>query len=110
MEKNAGRRQTLTDIMAKGYIEPALFTQEDNDLSAEADALTAEKERLTNEVSGSYRKTDELVKLAEYVKHACPAHSFDGNLVGVFLERATVVSRTEITFHLKCGLNLTERI
>ena len=46
LEKNAERRQILTAIMTRGYLEPALFTQESNDLAAEADALTAEKDRL----------------------------------------------------------------
>ena len=110
LEKNAGRRQTLMEIMAKGYIEPALFTQENNDLLTEADALTAEKEQLTNEVTGSYQKADALSELTEYAKHALPSVSFDGDLVRRFLENATVVSRTEIIFHMKCGLNLTERI
>ena len=54
--------------MCRGYIEPALFTQENNDLAAERDGLTAEKERLTKEVSGNVQMTkaldDLLIELA----------------------------------------------
>lgn len=110
LEKNAERRQTLTAVMAKGYLDPALFTQESNNLTAEENALTAEKERLSKTVDGNYRKTEELIKLVEYAKHSCPTPSFVSEPVEKFLEKATVISRTEITFHLKCGLNLTERM
>ena len=48
LEKNEERRQTLTTIMTQGYLEPALFIQESNDLAAEADALIAEKDQLVN--------------------------------------------------------------
>ena len=44
LEQNMERQQTLTTIMTRGYLEPALFTQESNALAAEADAHTAGKE------------------------------------------------------------------
>ena len=110
LEKNADRRQTLTAIMTRGYLKPALFTQESNELAAEADALTAEKDRLVKEISGSYHKTDALGDLIRFAGHAEPCESFDGTLVGRFLDHAEVISRNEVIFHLKCGLRLKERI
>jgi|GEM_PF-634111 hypothetical protein len=110
LEQNTERRQTLTTLMTRGYLEPALFTQESNDLASEADALTAEKEQLTKEVSGNFQRTDALGDLIRFVSHAQPSTSFDGDLVERFLDKATIRTRSEIVFHLKCGLNLTERI
>lgn len=110
LEQNTERRQTLTTLMTRGYLEPALFTQESNDLASEAEALTAEKEQLTKEVSGSFQKTDALGDLIRFVSHAQPSTVFDGDLVERFLDKATIRTRSEIVFHLKCGLNLTERI
>ena len=110
LEKNTERRQTLTTIMTRGYLEPALFTQESNDLAAEMDALTAERERVVKEISGSLRQTDALYDLIHFAGHAQPSPDFDGALVERFLDYATLQSREEVTFHLKCGLSLTERM
>jgi hypothetical protein len=110
LEQNVERRQTLTTIMTRGYLDPALFTQESNDLAAEADALTAEKDQLVKEISGNLHKTDALGDLIQYVGHAQPSTSFDGALVERFLDHAVLQTRDEIVFHLKCGLRLTERI
>ena len=104
------RRQTLTTIMTRGYLEPALFTQESNDLAAEADALTAEKEQLVKEVTGCMKMTEALNDLIRYVGHAQPSPDFDGELVERFLDHGEVRSREEVTFYLKCGLSLTERM
>ena len=81
LEQNVERRQTLTTIMTRGYLEPALFTQESNTLAAEADVLTAEKEQLVKEISGSLHKTDALNDLIRYAGHAEPDPHFDGKLV-----------------------------
>ena len=110
LEKIVERRQTLTTIMTRGYLEPALFTQESNDLAAEADALTAEKEQLVKEVTGCMKMTEALNDLLRYVGHAQPSPDFDGELVERFLDHGEVRSREEVTFHLKCGLSLTERM
>ena len=110
LEQNVERRQTLTTIMTRGYLDPALFTQESNDLAAEADALTAEKDQLVKEISGNIHRTDALSDLIRYAGHAKPSTSFDGALVERFLDHAVLRTRNEIVFHLKCGLSLTERI
>ena len=110
LEQNVERRQTLTTIMTRGYLEPALFTQESNDLAAEADALTAEKDQLVKVISGSLHKTDALTDLFRDAGHAQTSASFDGALVERFLDHAALRTRDEVVFHLKCGLSLTERI
>ena len=62
------------------------------------------------EITGCIEKTEALDDLIHYVRHAQPSPGFDGELVKRFLDHATVQSREEISFHLKCGLSLTERM
>lgn len=110
LEENEERARTLATIMSKGYIEPALFAKENTELTAESEALTAEREQLIKVVTGNDEKIKELQRLLEYVDNAKVRNDFDGNLVTAFLNSATIDSRTEITFHLKCGLSLKERM
>ena len=109
LEQNTERRQTLTSIMAKGYLEPALYTKECNELAVEADSLAAEKDRLVQEVNGNMKKTDALGELLRFTNHCGMLPEFDGTLVERFLDHITVHSRDEATFHLKCGLEVKER-
>ncbi len=110
LEKTVERAQTLTTIMTKGYIGPALFKKESNELAAESEALADEKERLIKSVTGNVQRTDDLSDLLRFVDRTDPSDSFDGALVDEFLDHATIHSRTDITFHLKCGLSLLERM
>ena len=110
LEKNVERQQTLTTLMTQGYVDPAFFTKESNEIASETDKLKAEKEQLGKEVTGNLHKMDELDDLIRYAAHAQPAPDFNGELVFRFLDHATLRSRDEITFHLKCGLSLTERL
>lgn len=110
LDKNAERRQTLVMLMTRGYLEPALFTSESNKISSEMDALTAEKELLVNDTAGSVQMIDALIELIRFAGQAQPSPDFDGELVERFLDKVTISKRNEVIFHLKCGLNLTERI
>ena len=110
LELNAERRRTLTTLMTRGYLEPAIYAQENNDITSEADALTAEKDRLVKDVTGSLHQADSLNDLIHYAGRSEPSTNFDGALFERFIDRVTIRTRTEIVFHLKCGLNLTERI
>ena len=70
----------------------------------------AEKELLINTAVGSAEMTDALGELIRFVGHAELSPAFDGDLVERFLDKVTVSKRNEVIFHLKCGLDLTERI
>lgn len=108
LEKNSDRQQTLMMIMAKGYLEPALFTQESNDLAAEEERLKEEKQKLVQAVSGNSKTQEALHDLLGYVMHAQITTEFDKDLVDRFVKGTTVHNQEEVTFHLKCGLNFTE--
>ena len=110
IEKNAERRQTLTAIMAKGYIEPALFMQENNELNAEAERLEAEKKSLMREAGSNAKLESSLDELARYVSNAEPETGFNKDLADRFLERITIDGSGTAVFRLKCGIELKERI
>ncbi|MCD7955982.1 MAG: hypothetical protein LUG93_09610 [Lachnospiraceae bacterium] len=110
MEKNREKGETLTTIMTKGYIEPAMFTQEMNALSAEADALADEREQLISSVDGDTKKAEALNEIIRFTGRTEKLTEYDPEVFSAFVEQITVHSREELTFHLKCGLNLRERI
>ena len=98
IEKNREQKQVLTNLMASGYLEPALFNKESNELAAEAETLRQEKEGLMRSVNGDMVKVEELQRL------------LDDETFLSFAERITVLSRKEVVFELKCGLSLRERL
>ncbi len=110
LEGLTDQRQKLTTIMTKGYIDPASYTKEINDLQAEAAALMYERDRLTKEVNGDLKKTEALREILKYTGKGEMLSEFDGELFGSFVDHITICTRDEIIFHMRCGLDLHERI
>ena len=63
---NMEQSQVLTGLMAKGYLEPALFNKEKNALEAERERFLAEKDQLTRSVNGNIAKVDEVDRLLKF--------------------------------------------
>ncbi len=110
LEGMTERRQTLTTIMTKGYIDPAAYTQESNDLQAEAAALEEEREKLVKEINGDMKKTEELREILKHTGKGEMLSEFDADIFERFVDHITICSREELIFHLRCGLDLRERI
>lgn len=110
LEKNAERQNTLTTLMTRGYLDPALFTQESNDLLTEAQALTEEKEHLVFSVNGEMKKTEKLADLIRFCSRGEMLMEFDGDCFSQYVERVVIHERITAAFELKCGLILKERI
>ena len=110
LEEMTRRRQELTTIMTRGYINPATYTQENNKLLSEAAALEDERERLVRGINGDRHKTEELRDLMKVTGQGKMLSGFDADLFTRFVDHITICSRKEAVFHLKCGLNLRERI
>ena len=81
-----------------------------NDLGAKAERLEKERDTLMRDLSGNAEMTKALEDLMKFAGHTETLAEFDGDLVGRFVDHITVHSQNEVTFHLKCGLNLKERI
>lgn len=110
IEKNMEQRQVLTNLMASGYLEPALFNKESNTLTVEADTLRQEKDSLVHSINGDIAKIEELQKLMKFVSKGSMQTEFNDEVFLSFVDQITVQARTEVTFELKCGLFLRERL
>lgn len=110
IEKNIEQRQVLTNLMAGGYLEPALFNKESNALVVEAETLRQEKDSLVRSVNGDMEKADELQKLLRFVSKETMMTEFDDGVFLEYVDKVTVLSRDEAVFELKCGLCLRERL
>lgn len=110
LEKNLERRQVLMGLMTKGYLEPALFNQENNELLADAEQMNLEKENLSFTINGELTRTEEISRLLRFANKEEMMTVFDGDLFEDYVEQIVVCSRTEIAFHMKCGLILKEGV
>ena len=110
IENNMEQSQMLTGLMAKGYLEPALFNKEKNSLEAERERLLAEKDQLTRSVNGNFAKVDEGDRLLKFATKSKMLTAYDDELFENYVEKIMVFSREEVGFELKCGITLKERL
>lgn len=110
MEQLTEERNTLIGLMTKGFLEPALFSKERNALDSEIKNLTTEKTNLVMSFTSGTSQADEVKAILEHVSK----DKFDGNYTDEafekYVENIIVNSRDELTFKLKCGLSLKERV
>ena len=110
MEENTDKKQTLTSLMAARFLEPDVFNKENNALVVEEQRLRSEKEQLLNSVGSDEVKVKELQKLMAFTTKGEMLTEFEDETFLAFVDNITVESRKKIVFHLKCGLNLAERL
>lgn len=110
IEKNAEQIAVLTNLMSSGYIEPEIFQAEKNQLNLEADRLAKEKQLISKNINGDLTHLDEAQKLLRFASKKVEIAEFEDEMFLEYVDTMTVHNRDEITFNLKCGLNLTERL
>lgn len=110
LEKNVEQRQVLTSLMASGLLEPALFNRENNMLILEEQSLQEEKNKVMHSVSGDRTRVDALQKLIKAVSGKEMLTEYDDELFLAHVDHITVISRDEVVFVMKCGLELKERM
>jgi site-specific DNA recombinase len=109
IEENAERSQVLMGLMTKGYLEPALFNTQNNELRKEAVILKEQKETLSHSVNGGMTKVSEVELLFKFVSRADnQINSFDEDLFDRYVEKIIVYSQAEVGFKMKCGIALKE--
>ena len=104
------RRQSLSLLATKGYLDLAAFTQENNSLINETEKLKKEKDQIVYGADGMKHRIESLEELISFTVRKEMLQEFVGEAFKSFVEHATIVSRSSIVFHLKCGLNLSEVI
>ena len=110
IEKNAEQATVLTNLMSSGYIEPEVFHLENNQLTLEADRLARNKQLIVKSINGDLNHLDEAQKLLRFASKKEVITEFNDALFLEYVDTIKVNNRNEITFALKCGLNLTERL
>ena len=110
IEKNTEQKEMLIKLTAKGYLEPALFNKENNELQMEADNYRQQKEALSHAINGELSKVQEVRNLLKFANKAEMLTSFNEDSFNDYVEKVVVLSREEIGFQLKCGITLKERM
>ena len=109
LEKNLEQQQVLVGLMTSGILEPAVFTKEQNQLTAEAEALAGEKSLIAGNVNKHLKQAAEAVKLMKFVAKGAP-DVFDDEAFTEYVDEILVLSREAVLFKMKCGLQLEERL
>jgi len=110
LEENAEQQNVLVNLMAKGYLDRAVYKKSNNNLLLEAERLQRQKESINRLLHSGNQHLSEVSALLQYATKATMLTSFDGDIFKRFVERVVVYSRTEIGFELKCGITLKERL
>ena len=111
IKENTERVQVIMGLMAKGYLEPALFNTQKNELLKEAAILKEQKEAIKRAIDGSQTILVEVEKLLKFATKAeKQINAFDSKIFEDFTREIIVFSQEEISFKMKCGLNLRERL
>jgi hypothetical protein len=110
IENNMEQSQMLTGLMARGYLEPSLYTKEKNALETEISRLLAEKEKLTHSANSNLAKIEEVDILLKFASKSKMLTTYEDELFENYVDRIIVYSRLEIGFELKCGITLKERL
>lgn len=72
--------------------------------------MKSERESLINGINDDLHKTETLQELILFTGKQEMFSDFDEDVFKKFVARMTLASRNEVVFHLKCGLNLKEKV
>lgn len=103
LEKNMERRQQILQFFSKGLLDPAVYAEESDLLSEDDARLTAEKDSLSLQMSGSHEQQEALSKLLKYTAKGRMLTEFDPGLFTEHVDHIVIYGRTEIGFAMKCG-------
>ena len=101
---------TLIQLMAKGFLEPAIFNEQKIELSQRHMKLKEEREQLLYLINDGSNQLSEVKRLIKYFKQGKFVDAFDEESFQGIVKKIIVYSPNEIGFHLNCGITLRERI
>ena len=110
LEDNLNKRQKITELFAKEYLETAVFNEQNSGLLAEAKQISDEKESLYTSLSHENEHLEALNKLIKYINSVGTLKEFDEAAFEEHVKYIIVFKRFEIGFVLMCGLTLRERL
>ena len=110
LDQNSEQRETLTKLMAQGYIDQILYNQETNALLLQAETYRSDIEAITICMTGDSAKVTETNLLLHFVFHADMLTNYSEELFESYADHIEISGRNKIRFVMKCGLTFTERI
>jgi len=110
LAENAVKRKTLTKLMAQGFIDQVIYSQQTAELLSQADGIRKQIDALQNTTSSEATALMHAEDLLHFTEKSSMLEYFDDRLFTRFVERIVIRSRHEAVFQLKCGLTLTERM
>ncbi len=108
--QNNEQRETLTKLMAHGYIDQIIYNQETNALLLQAETYRSDIEAITIGMTSDAAKVTETNLLLHFVSHTDTLTAYCEELFESYADHIEVINRNEIKFVMKCGLTFTERI
>lgn len=110
MERITLRKQQVTGFFSKGLLDPAIYQEEMDRLSADEKQLIKERDLRSNSISTDYDRTQALASLLKYTAKGNMVTEYDEELVEEHVDRIIVYSREEIGFVMKCGPTFREKV
>ena len=98
--QNTEHKETLTKLMAQGYIDQVLFNEEKNRLVSQAKQYHAEIKAIQRAVSGKVTFADEALFLLHFTEKSAMLYEFDEELFEKTISHISVYSRNRLCFLL----------
>ena len=104
------RKGVLADLFSQKYLEPSVYAIELAKVQADESELKEKYQRLCKIFNTGTNSLDYLKQLEEFLHKVKFLKEFDDESFLAITDKIVVKSRNEISFELKCGLSLRERI
>ena len=110
LEQNTEQRETLTRLMAQGYIDQVLYNSETNALLTQANTYREDIKVINATMSGDSSRFFEAERLLHFAERGSMLEEYSEDLFERFVDHIQVYSRQEFVFVMKCGLTFKEMI
>ena len=110
LEQNTEQRETLTRLMAQGYIDQVLYNSETNVLLTQANTYREDIEVINTTMSGDSSRFFEAERLLHFAERGSMLEEYNEDLFERFVDHIQVYSRQGVGFVMKCGLTFKEMI
>lgn len=110
LEQNTEQRETLTRLMAQGYIDQVLYNSETNALLTQANTYREDIEVINTTMNGDSSRFFEAERLLHFAERGSMLEEYSEDLFKRFVDHIQVYSRHEVGFVMKCGLTFKEMI
>ena len=110
IEDTTNNLNVLDSLMTAQVLENNIYLIERKNLLFEAKNLQQQREAIANDINGDVMHLNEAQILAKLISRKDLPSVFDEDMFLQTVDTITIHSQDSITFNLKCGLHLEERL